>query len=71
MTFVFRSACPRRLDTVYYATENIDRGAVTSLIMADMLKMLVIVEHDRILDKLGCRDPSRRDYFEVMVADIK
>ena len=41
------------LDTVTYATENIDRGAVTSLITADTSKAFDSVEHGRLLDKLG------------------
>ena len=41
------------LDTVTYATENLDRGAVTSLITADTSKAFDSVEHGRLLDKLG------------------
>ena len=41
------------LDTVTFATENLDRGAVTSLITADTSKAFDSVEHGRLLDKLG------------------
>ena len=41
------------LDAVVYATNNIDRGLVTSLVTADTSKAFDSVEHGRLLDKLG------------------
>ena len=41
------------LDAVTFATDNIDRGLVTSLVIADTSKAFDSVEHGRLLDKLG------------------
>ena len=41
------------LDAVTYATENIDKGMVTSLVTADTSKAFDSVEHGRLLEKLG------------------
>ena len=41
------------LDAVTYATSNIDRGRVTSLVTADTSKAFDSVEHGRLLEKLG------------------
>ena len=41
------------LDAVTFATDNIDRGLVTSLVTADTSKAFDSVEHGRLLDKLG------------------
>ena len=41
------------LDAVTYATDNIDKGMVTSLVTADTSKAFDSVEHRRLLDKLG------------------
>ena len=41
------------LDAVVFATDNIDRGLVTSLVTADTSKAFDSVEHGRLLDKLG------------------
>ena len=40
------------LDTVTLATDNIDRGMMTSLVTADTSKAFDSVEHGRLLDKL-------------------
>ena len=41
------------LDAATFATENIDRGLVTSLVTADTSKAFDSVEHGRLLNKLG------------------
>ena len=41
------------LDAVSFATDQIDKGMVTSLVTADTSKAFDSVEHGRLLDKLG------------------
>ena len=52
------------LDAVTFATDNIDRGLVTSLVTADTSKAFVSVEHGRLLDKLGWYG-IQRDWFSA------
>ena len=52
------------LDAVTFATENIDRGLVTTLVTADTSKAFDSVEHGRLLDKLGWYGIDR-DWFSA------
>ena len=52
------------LDAVTYATENMDRGMITSLVTADTSKAFESVEHGRLLEKLGWYGVDS-DWFEA------
>ena len=52
------------LDAVTYATDNIDRGMMTSLVTADTSKAFDSVEHGRLLDKLEWYG-VHRDWFSA------